>query len=214
MWDATDDFLTKNNSVWSSNVGFSKHVTKFRGTKTKFDAAAQKQAKPITGITDDKNKAKGIAIDAAVLLAGNVRAYASEKGNATLAEKMNYSKRKLSRLGEPTLKVVLEGIYNEASALTDATDYNVNATTTGDFNTKVTNYINAAPKGKTAKSEKKTATENLDVFIHDGDAVLVLMDGMIGNFAAVNADFVSGYHNVRNIDNYGVGKKPKPEEPK
>ena len=214
MWDGLEDYLTKKNSVRAGNVGFSKHVAKFRGFKTLFDTTAQKQTKPTTGITKDKNTAKAEAITAATLMTGNVRAYASEKGNATLADKMNYSANKLKRMGEPILKEVLVNIHTDAAAITDGADYNINTNTCKDLKTKVDNFIAFLPKPKTAKGERKTATNDLDTIVVGGDAELTLMDGMIGYFLLVDAEFVATYKNLRNIDNYGGGKKPKPEEPK
>jgi hypothetical protein len=214
MYRAVDNNLTANETTWKPNKGFSGIVDDFRKEKADFDVAAQKQAKETKGITDNKNATKMAVIKEAVLMTGNVRAYAKKNGHIDLFDQMNFSQTTFIRFTEVNLKVVLGNIYDAVKGITDGGDFGVNTASVNKLKALIDAFVKTLGDPRTARDARKTATADIEEHIARVDEELDLIDGMIGNFEDANHEFVSNHYNARGIDDYGHGGKKKGEEGK
>jgi hypothetical protein len=213
MYNAVNEVLLLFNAVWIVVVGYNKWVLKFRAAKENIDTAAQKQLKETKSIAKDKQAAREEATRLAVSMAGNIRAYAGDKGNITLEGEMKYTVAKLNKMGEITAKETMWIIQKKGAGILDGSDFSINVTTAKDLKTAIEAYEKLLPQTKTARGAKKAATSELEGYYGAADEALEKMDGMMGNFEKTAADFVANYHNARNIDDYGHGGKKKPQTP-
>ncbi len=163
------------------------------------DAAEQKAAS-LTGITAGKSDARETLVKRAAIIAGLIYTYAADIGDKTLMEEMNLTESKIRRNRDDELIPLARMIHNRANANLDALkDYNINADKLSDLQTAIDNFTAAAPKPRTAVSNRKTTNINIAAKIRDTDKLLAKFDKQIESLAEDHSDFVNTYRSTRII---------------
>jgi hypothetical protein len=216
MWSVIDEILTNNNAIWVVLIAFKNAVTKFRAAKTAIPVTTSKQKKQNKGIADDKNDFKKIAVEKGAQAAKNLKAYAKDNNNNTLYQEINYSENKLMHLRDEMLPIILNSIHKASTTIPTIADYGNTTATQAALKAAIDTFTAQSPKTREAVVDVSTATANLAQTIKEGNAALVTLDELIGNFQTTAPDFVTTFTKGRIIANLSGGPKKKkaPQNPK
>lgn len=208
MYLTTEEVLDNNNAVWSGTPAFVTAKAQFSAHIDTIEATRGGQELDRKGIAENKKNKKEDAIAKALPIIGGLVAFASATGDTQLRQEVDYTERELSRMRDTILSDALLIISARATTHTaDLVNYNVSGAQITAFATAVNDYKVTVPKPRTAISERKTLTSNLDETFDAADLLLEeQLDPLAKTFEPTNPDFFSDYTNARIIvDNRGPG---------
>jgi hypothetical protein len=211
-------FLLSHKTIWQMVVALLAAVDEFGAHLDAIDAYDRELTSGTKGVTRDKRSVRQQMSDAALTVAGAVRAYASKTGNATLFDKMDYTPSSLKKVRDAEIGNVCTAIHDEAQAhLAALADYGVTAPTLAALNDLIDVFGGKVTQPRAKRSSNRAAGEMLPVEFASADRVLAEeIDGMMKLFAVSQPEFYAGYLATREvIDQPGVrkAKTPPPTPP-
>ena len=184
MYLATKSVLDANNAVWQSLQAFADGYTDFTSHVARIQTLELSQVTDSTGIAQDKKASKAAMATAAQTISAAVHAYAVKNKNNTLANETDFTVSDLT--GE-----------RDADAIKDCQNIhdlaNTNIASLGRFKAIVSKPRDNIVAGATVTQQMS------DEFDAADETLAEILDGLIGQFAATNAKFVSDYNNARII---------------
>ena len=190
-----------NNTIISTVAALVTALNELKAKTAEIDDTAQLAAVNLTGITTDKSNSRQNLCELSADIAGIVYAFAAENSNNTLKQEVNYPISKLQRVRDAEIALVCRTIYDRADEFkTELADYGITNEMLTELNTAITNYQAAAPKPRTAISNRKSRKEILKQLFRELDAILFdRMDKLIGKFRKSHPEFHEAYFNVREL---------------
>jgi hypothetical protein len=207
MYYVVKNTCEKYQTTWTTNAVFAATynlwVAKIPLIETNRDA----QTLETTGITTDKTAKRATMTDKALFIENRLQSYANVTGNPELLESVQYSASDLKKARDTDVVGICNTILAKANANAAAiVNYGVTAAMITDLQAAITAYVATLAKPKAAKSQTKTATENLVGLFRDADDILnKRLDLDIELFKTSKPDFYSQYKTARMIISTGGG---------
>ena len=154
-----------------------------------------------TGITTDKTTKRAVMADKALFIENRLQSYANVTKNLVLLESINYSASDLKKARDNDVISICNIILAKATENAVAiVSYGVTAEMLADLKNAIAAFSEMLAKPKVAKSQTKTATENLAVLFKDAEELLTKrMDLDIELFKDSKPEFYSQYNTARII---------------
>ena len=218
MYYAVQKVCNANNATWNGLPAFVAAFGEFSGSLSKLEDVIEVQVKNIVGVAEDKTAQREKLTEKALETGNAVFAYASDKKNATLKDKVNFSETRLKRERDTVLIQHCQRILDEAKIIIgELGDYGLNMNDLDNFQTMINEFSDALSLPRAAITERKGATSSMEEVIADIDHVLKeKMDRLMDKFKTTAADFYKQYFDVRSIVSHGVRHKkdePPPAPP-
>jgi len=201
MYRATEKHRDDNAAIIASTVAFQNAFNNFKTKIAAIVSTTQQKDLALTGITVDKSSSKQTLCQLTADIAGIIYAFASATANNTLKQEVNFSYTALLKTKDDQLAPRCQNIHDKAVAnLADLSDYGIKSATLTTLQTAINNYSAEAPKPRTAATQRKTMTINLNNLFKEADAILRnQMDKLVVTFKTANPDFVQTYESNRII---------------
>ena len=169
---------------------------------------AQKQAERSTGATADKRRCRESMCDAALVIAGAVRAYAIDNDNLELAGKVDFSLTTLlggrDRAGAEKCQTIHQLASEKVGNLSE---HGVTPAKLKSLQTKIDAYRACLQRPRQIIAESKTATAQLEAEIEVADQLLTdSLDRLVLQCKDSEPEFYNNYTNARAIVNNASGR--------
>lgn len=206
MFEAVKLFFAENNALLITFVPLGTAISTFNGLVTNLTQAIQRQDKPITGITGDKNLAIDNLIEYIVPKSRLAYAWAVTTYSNEAADIFNVRVGELDDLPENDLIARAQNIKNAMNThLAALADYEITLAVVSEIQNRITSLQNLIGTPEGAIGARETATDAIAALIKDCTSVLEVTDDLIsGRFGDTNPELVLTYRNVRKIVNTGV----------
>jgi hypothetical protein len=216
MYLAVKGVLDANNPVWQSLQAFADGYTDFTSHVARIQTLELSQVTDSTGIAQDKKASKAAMATAAQTISAAVHAYAVKNKNNTLANETDFTVSDLT--GERDADVIkdCQNIHDLANTnIASLAAYGITAAKLTALQAAIDAFKAIATKPRDNIVTGKTVTQELsDEFDAADETLSEILDGLIGQFAATNAKFVSDYQNARIIvDAPASHASPNPPTP-
>lgn len=207
MYYVVRDTAERYRPTWVSNAVFAATYNLWAEKIPLIESNRDMQTLETTGITTDKTSKRSAMTEKALFLENRLQSYANAVENAELRESVQYSASDLKKTRDTDVVGICNTILAQANAYAAAiAEYGVTAAMITDFQTAIAAYSSTLAKPKAAKSQTKTATENLARLFKEADDLLVKrLDLDIELFKASNPEFYSQYKTARIIIPTGGG---------
>jgi hypothetical protein len=201
MRRAVEQHLDENTEIIAAVPAFPTALGKLKTFNTRIAAAAGLQETPRTGVAKDKQTRKDELIENALKVIKPARAHASEVGDNTLRDEVDYAFTDLNRLRDEQLAPRCQVIHDRAAALLEEMKaFGLTSAKLAALQTAIDDYSAETPKPRAARAETSVQTDNLEDLFSESKKVLIQMDDMIDNFKDDHPDFVAKYKKLREID--------------
>jgi Carboxypeptidase regulatory-like domain len=202
MYGAVKTHCDNNAAVVALIPAFDNAFKDFKAKIIEIVVADQQKNTDLTGITADKAQSKQALCQQTSKIAGGIFAFAATTSNNELKEQMNVSLSKLQKMSDTRLTARSQNIHDAGVANLDAlADYGVTKAMLTALQTAIDEYSAAAPKPRTARSQRKAIVASLQDLFKQADEILITyMDSLIGLIRETNPDFADLYENLREID--------------
>ncbi len=207
MYYVVKNTCEKYQTTWTTNAVFAATynlwVAKIPLIETNRDA----QTLETTGITTDKTAKRAAMTEKTLFMENRLQSYANVVNNPELLESIKYSASDLKKARDTDVigicnTVLAKATTNAAAILA----YGVTAAMITELQAAITAYSTTLAKPKAAKSQTKTATENLTKLFKEADELLTKrLDLDIELFKTSKPDFYSQYKTARIIIPTGGG---------
>ena len=201
MYLATKSVLDSNNAVWQSLQAFADGYTDFTSHVARIQTLELSQVTDSTGIAQDKKASKAAMATAAQTISAAVHAYAVKNKNNTLANETDFTISDLT--GERDAEAIKDSqnIHDLANTnIASLAAYGITAAKLTALQAVIDGYKAIVTKPRDNIVAGATVTQALsDEFDAADETLSEILDGLIGQFAAANAKFVSDYNNARTI---------------
>lgn len=207
MYYGVKSTCEKYQSTWSTNAVFAATYTLWVAKIPLIEANRDAQTLETTGITTDKTAKRAAMVEKALFLENRLQSYANVTSNPELLESIQYSASDLKKARDTDVVGICNTILAKATANAAAiVTYGVTAAMITDLQAAIAAYSATLAKPKAAKSQTKTATENLAKLFKEADELLVKrLDLDIELFKASKPEFYSQYKTARMIVSTGGG---------
>ena len=189
----------KYNDTWVDDAVFAASYHQWSALIPLIEENRDAQTPETTGITTDKTAKRAVMIEKTLFMENRLQSYANTIGNSELLESVSYSASDLKKARD----TVVVGICNtvRAKATANAADieaYGVTAALITDLQDAIDAYSATLPKPKAAKSQTKTATENLrELFKKSEKYLKEHLDLDIAVYKTKSPEFYSQYNTAR-----------------
>lgn len=213
MYYAVQKVCNANNATWNKLPAFVLAFGEFTDSLSKLEDVVETQVKKIAGVTQDKTAMRKSLMETALEIGNAVFAYASDKKNATLKDKVNFSETGLVRERDTVFIQHCQRIVDEtAQVIEELGNYGVVKADLEFFQTGIKNFTDSISLPRAAITERKGATGRIEELLREIDDVLYdKMDRLMDKFKKTSADFYKQYFDVRSIVSHGV--RHKKDEP-
>ncbi|MBU1009586.1 MAG: carboxypeptidase-like regulatory domain-containing protein [Bacteroidetes bacterium] len=207
MYYVVKNTCEKYQTTWTTNAVFAATynlwVAKIPLIETNRDA----QTLETTGITTDKTAKRNSMTEKTLFMINRLQSYANVVNNPELLESIKYSASDLKKSRDTDVIGICNTVLAKANANAAAiATYGVTAAMITELQAAITAYSATLSKPKAAKSQTKTATENLTKLFKEADELLVKrLDLDIELFKTTKPDFYSQYKTARIIIPTGGG---------
>lgn len=207
MYYVVKNTAEKYQTTWVTNAVFAATynlwVAKIPLIETNRDA----QTLETTGITTDKTAKRTAMTEKALFMENRLQSYANVTNNPELLESIQYSASDLKKARDTDVVGICNTILAKVNANAAAiVAYGVTAVMITDLQAAITAYATTLAKPKAAKSQTKTATENLVKLFKEADDLLIKrLDLDIELFKTSKPEFYSQYKTARIIISTGGG---------
>ncbi len=190
MYRATEKHYDANAAIIALTLAFQTAFNNFKAKIAVIVSTTQQKDLALTGITIDKSSSKQTLCQLAAETAGIIYAFASATANNTLQQEVNFSYTALLKTKDDQLAPRCQNIHDKAVAnLAALSDYGIKSANLTTLQIAISNYSAEAPKPRTAASQRKTMTTNLNNLFKEADAILRnQMDKLVVTFKAANPD--------------------------
>jgi len=199
MYYVVKNTCEKYQTTWTTNVVFAATynlwVVKIPLIETNRDA----QTLETTGITTDKTAKRAAMTDKTLFMENRLQSYANVVNNPELLESIKYSASDLKKSRDTDVVGICNTVLAKATANAAAiVTYGVTAAMITELQAAITAYSATLAKPMAAKSQTKTATENLAKLFKEADDLLTKrLDLDIELFKTSKPDFYSQYKTAR-----------------
>ena len=174
MYYVVKNTCEKYQTTWTTNAVFAATynlwVAKIPLIETNRDA----QILETTGITTDKTAKRVLMTDKALFIENRLQSYANATSNPELLESIQYSASDLKKARDTDVVGICNTILAKANAnATALVTYGVSAVMITDLQVAITAYSTTLSKPVAARSQTKTATENLIKLFKEADDLLI-----------------------------------------
>jgi len=201
MYLVVKGVLDANNSVWQSLQAFADGYTDFTSHVARIQSLELSQVTDSTGIAQDKKASKAAMATAAQTISAAVHAYAVKTKNNTLANETDFNVSDLT--GERDAEAIkdCQNIHDLANTnLASLAAYGITAAKLTALQALIDAFKAIVSKPRDHIATGKTVTQILsDEFDAADETLSEILDGLIAQFQATNAKFVSDYNNARII---------------
>jgi hypothetical protein len=191
----------KYQATWVTNAVFAATYNLWTAKLPLIEQNRDAQTLETTGITTDKITKRNAMTEKALFIANRLQSYANVTGNTDLLESVQYSASDMKKARDTDVVGICDVILSRANANAAAiVSYGVTAALITDLQTAITTYSATLAKPKAAKSQTKTATENLAKLFKETDDLLnKRLDLDIELFKSTKPEFYSQYKTARMI---------------
>jgi hypothetical protein len=193
--------------TWANNAVFAASYNLWAEKIPLIETNRDAQTLQTTGITTDKSAKRTAMTDQALFIENRLQSYANVTKKPELFESIKYSASDLKKARDTDVVGICNTILAKASAnAADIESYGVNSRMIAGFQYAIAAYAETLAKPIVAKSQTKTATENLTKLFKEADDILTnRMDLDIELFKASMPEFYSQYKTARIIIATGGG---------
>jgi len=199
MYYSVKDVCEEYRPVWIENAVFAATYNLWIANIPLIEDNRDLQTLETTGVTTHKNTKREAMIDKALYVENRLQSYAHVVKNPELLESIEYSVSDMKKARDNEVVGICKAILGRAKVhATEVAAYGATAEVIADLEAAIVAYTDILPKPKLAKSQSKTATENLTALFKANDELLASrMDLDIELFKASAPDFYNQYHAAR-----------------
>jgi hypothetical protein len=216
MYLVVKGVLDSNNSVWQSLQAFADGYTDFTSHVTQIQTLELSQVTDSTGIAQDKKASKAAMATAAQQISAAVHAYAVKTKNNTLANETDFTVSDLTGERDADAIKDSQNIHDLANTnIASLANYGITAAKLTALQAAIDGYKAIVTKPRDNIVAGATVTQELsDEFDAADETLSEILDGLVLQFQATNAKFVSDYNNARTIvDTSASHASPTPPTP-
>ena len=165
---------------------------------------SMQQAQNTTGVTSTKELAFTTMVKLIVKAAQKAKAWAKDTGNTTLLYTFDISENMFDRKSHAKsltqLKLVLKALTDNIDSI-DGKIYNLTPAQVTNASNAVSNYENLSSVTGNTRSNKKAATDIINIMMSDANSSLETMDDLIiSEYEDNEPEFIAEYRANRKID--------------
>lgn len=207
MYYVVKNTCEKYQTTWTTNAVFAATYNLWVAKIPLIEQNRDAQILETTGITTDKTAKRNSMTEKTLFMINRLQSYANVVNNPELLESIKYSASDLKKSRDTDVIGICNTVLAKATANTTAiATYGVTAAMITELQAAITAYSATLAKPKAAKSQTKTATENLTKLFKEADELLVKrLDLDIELFKTSKPDFYSQYKTARIIIPTGGG---------
>ncbi len=193
--------LDANSSIIADVPALAVAVSEFKTIIANVINVARLKDVNLAGIATDKTVSKQTLAQKTADISGFIYAFATENGNNTLQQEVDYNFTKLLKTRDEQLAPRCQIIHDRAEEnKSPLKDYGINAAKLADLQSAIDSYAAATPKTRTAVSNRKTLNSNFAALFRQLDTILKKrIDKLINNFRESHPDFVKNHESARLI---------------
>ncbi len=201
MYDVVILKCDANLPIITTNAALLAAFNEFKAVIANITVAAPLSAVVTTGITTDKLVSKTDLSQITAITGGQIYAYAAKTGNNALKDAVDFSASQLKKLKDGEIAARCQTIHDLGVANKDAlADYGVTTAKLAELQTAINDYVQSAPKPRSAITDRATVKANIRNYFAQADAILVeQMDKLVETLIEDHPDFVQTYKNARII---------------
>ena len=205
MYYVVKNTCEKYQTTWTANAVFAATYNLWAAKIPLIEQNRDAQLLETTGITTDKTTKRNSMTDKALFMINRMQSYANVVTNPELLENIKYSASDLKKKRDSDVIGICNIVTAKANAnVTALATYGVTAAMITELQAAITAYMAVLAKPKVAKSQTKTATENLTKLFKEADDILnQRLDLDIELFKATKPEFHSQYKTARMIVSLG-----------
>ena len=205
MYYVVKNTCEKYQTTWTANAVFVATYNLWAAKIPLIEQNRDAQLLETTGITTDKTTKRNSMTDKALFMINRMQSYANVVTNPELLENIKYSASDLKKKRDSDVIGICNIVTAKANAnVTALATYGVTAAMITELQAAITAYMAVLAKPKVAKSQTKTATENLAKLFKEADDILnQRLDLDIELFKATKPEFYSQYKTARMIVSLG-----------
>lgn len=207
MYYVVKNTCEKYQTTWTTNAVFAATYNLWVAKMPLIEQNRDAQTLETTGITTDKTAKRTSMTDKTLFMINRLQSYANVVVNPELLESIKYSASDLKKARDTDVIGICNTVLAKANANAAAiATYGVTAAMITELQAAITAYSATLAKPKAAKSQTKTATENLTKLFKEADELLTKrLDLDIELFKTSKPDFYSQYKTARIIIQTGGG---------
>jgi len=205
MYNVVKNTCDKYQSTWTTNAVFAATYNLWASKMPLIEQNRDAQTLETTGITTEKTTKRTSMTDKTLFMINRLQSYANAVNNSELLESIKYSASDLKKARDTSVVGICNTVLAKATANAAAiATYGVTAPMITELQAAITAYSITLAKPKAAKSQTKTATENLTKLFKEADELLTKrLDLDIELFKTSKPDFYSQYKTARIISPTG-----------
>lgn len=205
MYYVVKNTCDKYQSTWTTNAVFAATYNLWAAKMLMIEQNRDAQTLETTGMTTEKTAKRNSMIDKTLFMINRLQSYANVVNNPELLESIKYSASDLKKARDTSVVGICNTVLAKATANAAAiTAYGVTAPMITELQAAIAAYSATLAKPKAAKSQTKTATENLIRLFKEADELLTKrLDLDIELFRTSKPDFYSQYKTARIINPTG-----------
>jgi len=207
MYYVVKNTCEKYQTTWTTNAVFAATYNLWVAKIPLIEQNRDAQTLETTGITTDKTAKRAAMTEKTLFMENRLQSYANVVNNPELLESIKYSASDLKKARDTDVIGICNTVLAKATANAAAiVTYGVTAAMITELQAAITAYSATLAKPKAAKSQTKTATENLTKLFKEADELLTKrLDLDIELFKTSKPDFYSQYKTARIIIPTGGG---------
>lgn len=207
MYYVVKNTCEKYQTTWTTNAVFAATYNLWVAKMPLIEQNRDAQTLETTGITTDKTAKRAAMTEKTLFMENRLQSYANVVNNPELLESIKYSASDLKKARDTDVIGICNTVLAKANANAAAiVTYGVTAAMITELQAAITAYSATLAKPKAAKSQTKTATENLTKLFKEADELLTKrLDLDIELFKTSKPDFYSQYKTARIIIPTGGG---------
>ena len=206
MYYVVKNTCEKYQATWTANAVFAATYNLWVAKIPLIEANRDAQILETTGITTDKTAKRSNMTDKALFMINRLQSYANVVNNPELLDSIKYSVSDLKKARDTDVIGICNTVLAKANANAAAiATYGVTAVMLTDLQAAIAAYSATLAKPKAAKSQTKTATENITKLFKEADDLLIKrLDLDIELFKTLKPEFYSQYKTARIIISTGT----------
>lgn len=200
-----DSICQKHKATWVANAVFAASYHLWSALIPLIEQNRDAQTPETTGIATDKKTKRAVMVEKALFIQNRSQSYANATGDSVLLESVSYTPTDLKKARDTEVVGICNTILAKAiEHAADVEPYGITAALTTELQHAIAAYSATLPKPKAAKSQTKTATENLRELFKKAEKYLKeRLDLDIELFKAENPEFYSQYKTAQSSTSTG-----------
>ncbi len=215
MYVTVESVLKQNQTIWQAVVAITNAYNALKAHIQSIQDYATSHSSTTKGATASKRAARVTMVDAALEVAGAVRAYASANHDEELRAKAAFQPSNFNRLRDTEVSGFCQSIHDAANDVVGSLgDQGVTAATLTAFQAKIDAYNGAVAKPRTARSSNRAAGALMEAEFEETDKLLEdQLDALVVRFKTTQPAFYQAYVAARSIVDDAAGRNGAEETP-